>query len=135
MTYHDNDDDESDGIFTDESDNSDQLDISLQKKNKSTPSGIKSPNKQAGVVPQENDLLISLTNDQYKEILDEELEKLVGIREEGKLPDIKESAKAIIEIFKYLIQRSGGRYLQLKKKPPRYVEVDEEEVVKSKSIR
>lgn len=136
MTYHDNDDDESDGIFTDESDNSDQLDISLQKKNKSTPSGIKSLNGNAGVEPQENDIIISLTNKKYKDVLDPELDHFVRIREKGETPNVTESVEAMMNIFRHFIQTRNGRYLQRKTNPSRYVAFNnEDEVIKSESVQ
>lgn len=130
-THHSNE--HSDDITAVESD--DESGGALTKKKSSTPSGIESPNGHSGEVRQENDIVISMSDDQYKEVLDPELENLMQIREKGGKPNVKESAEAVMNIFRQIIQKGGGRYLKLlKKNPTRYVEVDEDGAMDSEFI-
>ena len=106
----------------------------MEKKGKSKPSGVKSPNGHASVVPQENDIIISVSDERYKKVLATDIEKLAKMRKEGKKFDAKELATVIIKQFKQRILGEGGRYLILKRSPRIYVEIDEHEAEESKCI-
>lgn len=130
------DDQESDDITSDDSDDESYHTGKPRSKKKSMPSSMKSLNgNDDGVVRQENDMVISLRDAQYKEMLEPELENFVQIRDEGERPNVKESAEAIMKLLRQIIQRTGGRYLLVKKNPARFVEIDEEGVMKRKFIR
>lgn len=86
--------------------------------------------------PQQNDIVMSMYDEQYKEILDPELDKIVRMKERSETPKVKESADAIMHIFKKIIQGTKGRYLQLKLNPTKcYVVVDEDRALDSESIQ
>jgi hypothetical protein len=85
-----------------------------------------------GVVLQEHDIVVSTADDDYMEIIKPELERLVDMRQKGQKPDVKETAEVVISILRETLQRTGGRYLQLRKKPSRFEQIDEAQAKESK---
>lgn len=92
----------------------------------------KSPKKQGGVVRQENDIVISLTDEQYKLIITPEIDRLADKREKGSKLDVTERADEVLSIMREILQKQGGSYLQLKKNPIRYEKIDEKQARESK---
>lgn len=84
-----------------------------------------------GVVPHENDIVISLSNEHYKLIITPELERLVDMMEKGLKPDVKRKAEEVMNLLREVLQKQGGSYLQLRKKPTRYEKIDEIHAKKS----
>lgn len=94
-----------------------------------------SSSNQHGVVRQENDIVMSRSDERFKEITDSDVEKFVQIREKGKTPNAEKTADDIMGCLREIMERGGGRYLTLRKNPSRYVEINEDEARESKFIR
>ena len=87
-----------------------------------------------GVVLQENDIVVSMSNKSYKDIVNSDLERFVQMREIGQKPNANQASDEIMECLRKMMQKGGGRYLIMKKNPSRYVEIGEDEARDSKCI-
>lgn len=85
-----------------------------------------------GVVRHEHDIVVSMADEQYMQIITPEIERLVGMRQRGQKPDVKERAEGVMRMLREIIQKSGGCYLQMKKKPSRFEKIDEAQAKESK---
>lgn len=104
--------------------------ISNRRSSSRTPT--QSETAKNNVVPKEGDIILSLSDDKYKEVMYKHF-NILGKRQSGETKSDETVAKQISRLFKKRLGRSGGRFFSRIAQSDMFIVVDNEVAIQSKN--